>query len=215
VESPDNPAADGLVRAAAAGDEVAFSQLLVRHHDSVLRSIQIAIPHHLRHVIPAEDVLQETFTDAFRHLPALRAESDGSFLAWLRAIAAAKASNAREAALAKKRGGGRRRIRLHAGDSTSAAGSLLRALVRETRGPIGRAADREGVAMLRSALVGMESDDRRAVSLRYMEGASVDEAAREMGRAPGAFRTLCWRALRRLRVAMADAGSADAGGDRR
>ena len=201
---------EAVVRAASAGDQVAFSQLLVRHHDAVLRAIRLSIPARLRPAVGDEDLLQETFTEAFRRLPTLRAETEASFVAWLKAIAVAKVANAREAAAAMKRGGARRRIPLHAGDSTNARGALLKALARQTRDPALRAADREGVARLRSTLGRMEDDVRTAVELRFLQGAAVTEAARTMGRESGAFRTLCWRALRRLRVAMAESEPASA-----
>ena len=201
---------EGYVRAAAAGDEVCFSQLLVRHHDAVLRAIRGAIPPRLRHVIGAEDLLQETFTEAFRRLGTLRAETDAGFLAWLKAIALAKAANAREAADAKKRGGGRRQISLHAGDSTSGPRSLLKVLARQTRDPLQRAVHRERLDRLRSTLDGMEEDARRAIELRFLHGAAVSDAARQMGRESGAFRTLCWRALHRLRAALANTKAAGA-----
>ena len=126
------------------------------------------------------------------------------------------APNAREAAVAVKRGA-RRRIPLHAGDSTNARRALLKALARQTRDPASRAADREGVARLRSTLGRMEEDVRTAVELRFLQGAEVTDAAREMGRESGASQ---WAARRggagssRIKLAPSAPGAGRPGGDR-
>lgn len=71
----------GLVRRAAAGDEIAFELLVRRHTDAVWRLCYGVLRDHGT----AEDAVQDTFVKAYRALAEFRAES--TFKTWLLTIA--------------------------------------------------------------------------------------------------------------------------------
>src|SRR4030095_8715520 len=69
-----------LVRAAQAGDDLAFSELVRAYQDiAVAYATSILKDYHL-----AEDAAQEAFVDAYRELASLR--EPAAFVAWFRAI---------------------------------------------------------------------------------------------------------------------------------
>ena len=70
-----------LVKSAAAGDAAAFEVLMRRHKGSVFRIAYRMLGNRE----DAEDVQQETFVRAYRHLRAFR--GDAAFASWLHAIA--------------------------------------------------------------------------------------------------------------------------------
>ncbi len=77
---PDDP--DGtLVRAAKNGDSSAFDELVNRHERAIFRLAQNIT----RNIGDAEEVLQDTFLQAFRHLGRFNGES--KFSTWLTRIA--------------------------------------------------------------------------------------------------------------------------------
>ncbi|MBI5069253.1 MAG: sigma-70 family RNA polymerase sigma factor [Deltaproteobacteria bacterium] len=71
-----------LVTLAAAGDGVAFGELVARHQDRVYA---VAM-HLLRDAAEAEEVVQETFLAALEKLPGFR--GDAAFTTWLHRVAA-------------------------------------------------------------------------------------------------------------------------------
>jgi RNA polymerase sigma-70 factor (ECF subfamily) len=84
------PAADvELVRRAQAGDEAAFGELVDRTRRAVFRTALAAV----RSPAEAEDVAQEAFVAAFRHISRFR--GDSSFKTWILTIAWRKARDRR------------------------------------------------------------------------------------------------------------------------
>src|SRR5918911_174909 len=78
----DVPRDSELVRKARQGDASAF-ELLIKRYDRRLYRVARSV---LRDSSEAEDVVQETFVQAFTHLADLR--NDASFSTWLTRIAA-------------------------------------------------------------------------------------------------------------------------------
>ena len=77
---PDKEKITSLARAAQAGDDIAFAELVRAYQDiAVAYATSILGDHHL-----AEDAAQEAFVEAYRELPALR--DPAAFAAWFRTI---------------------------------------------------------------------------------------------------------------------------------
>ncbi|HZF41484.1 MAG TPA: sigma-70 family RNA polymerase sigma factor [Blastocatellia bacterium] len=77
---PDKEKITSLVRAAQAGDDLAFAELVRAYQDiAVAYATAILRDYHL-----AEDVAQEAFVEAYRELPALR--EPAAFAAWFRTV---------------------------------------------------------------------------------------------------------------------------------
>lgn len=64
------------------------------------------------------------------------------------------------------------------------------------------AARDEGVQALTVAIAGLPDDYRVAVQLRHLEGRSVEEVAKELGRTPDAVRGILQRAKEKLQQAI-------------
>src|SRR5262249_11109545 len=76
----DKESTMSLVRAAQAGDDLAFSELVRAYQDiAVAYATSILKDYHL-----AEDAAQEAFVEAYRELTALR--EPAAFAAWFRSI---------------------------------------------------------------------------------------------------------------------------------
>jgi RNA polymerase sigma-70 factor (ECF subfamily) len=72
---------EDLIRAALKGDQKSYADLVHRHQPPILRMAQ----RHLRQREEAEDVVQQVFVQAYRHLSSFRGES--KFFTWLYTIA--------------------------------------------------------------------------------------------------------------------------------
>jgi len=91
---------------------------------------------------------------------------------------------------------------LRGGDSLA---GLLDALGGTQATPSRAARSSESERLLRLALAQLGPDQRRAIELRYLHGLSVSDTAARMDRTERAVRSLCVRALIRLREILGDA----------
>src|SRR5262249_33837750 len=69
------------------GDEYAFRALFVKYQKRLALLIHYKLGHEMRRLADVEDVLQETFLEAFRDIKRFRYEKPGGFLSWLSRIA--------------------------------------------------------------------------------------------------------------------------------
>lgn len=78
---------EGVLQQAMAGSSAALQRVLLLHYNALSRYITPKVPSDLQAVVGTEDILQQTFTDAFRGIAKCRAQDNGAFLGWLKAIA--------------------------------------------------------------------------------------------------------------------------------
>jgi RNA polymerase sigma-70 factor (ECF subfamily) len=147
--------------------------------------------------------MQQVYLDALHNIDRFVDQGHDSFFAWLRQIALNRICDAdRKAFQTAKRGAEVRAADL--GRDASLA-PLFEALAGSLTSP-SRAADlaeREG--LLRRALTQLSEDQRRAIELRYLHQLNVAETAAKMDRSERAVRSVCVRALIRLRELLGDA----------
>ncbi|MBI4716173.1 MAG: sigma-70 family RNA polymerase sigma factor [Planctomycetes bacterium] len=186
-----------LVAWAARGDRAAMQRLLIRHHERLLNHINDRVPADVRGLLSAEDVCQETYVAMFQQITTLRDRSARTFASWLQAIAERKLIDAVRALRARKRGGTGRAAGRAAADVSSVI-ELLDLVAVDEHTPSRSLARRELIAGVRAAIDELKEDHRAALRLHYLEGRTVDETARRMGRSGGAVVMLCHRALRQL-----------------
>jgi len=189
---------DGLVERAVRGDEAALTELLEVTGPQVRAGL--AVPESLRAVLSADDVLQETYTDAWLHVGSLRERSVEGFRAWLARLARNNLLDARKLLLADKRGGNRRRVR--GGSEEDSLLGLHERVQAGSRTPSAKAVRRELCERMREALDQLRGDHRRAVELYDLQGRPIEEVAEALGRSPGAVYMLRARALDGLRAAL-------------
>ncbi|MEW6250604.1 MAG: RNA polymerase sigma factor [Planctomycetota bacterium] len=192
-----------LIARARRHDESALTELLNNHAQRLLDSIRAELGERLRQRLESQDVLQQVYLDALHSIDRFVDRGQDSFFAWLRQIALNRICDAdRRAFQTVKRGA---EIRAADLGQSRALGALFEAVAASCGSPSGVAdlAEREG--LLRNALEQLSPDQRRAIELRYLHQLSVAEAAVKMDRTEPAVRSLCVRALIRLRELLGDA----------
>jgi RNA polymerase sigma-70 factor (ECF subfamily) len=174
---------DELILAARGGDLDAYSALVERYRRDALRvAYGIADGE-------ADDVAQDAFVKAYRHLAGFRAGA--SFRAWLLAIVANEARNRRRSY--HRRAALVLRVRADNGATTREAADPADAAVMQSR--------RE---QLLDAVARLPERDRQVVSLRYFAQLSEAETAQALGCAAGTVKSRLSRALDRLRAELGE-----------
>jgi RNA polymerase sigma-70 factor (ECF subfamily) len=175
-----------LIRRSAAGDRLAFDEFVSRHQAAVFRFARALADADA----DAEDALQETFLNAWRHASAFRGEA--SPRTWLLAIA-------RHAAFRLHRRRQDEPTQLEPlGDLGAAAGWGA-----ET--PEALALTREGRDLLARALDALSVTDREVVILRDVEEIPGEDVAAMLGLTLPAMKTRLHRARLRLAAKVKEA----------
>jgi RNA polymerase sigma factor (sigma-70 family) len=182
-----------LCHAAANGNELAFSELYLRH----CRALQAFVFHLMgarhRHE-DAEDVVQDAFVRALDAISQHR--FSGDFKRWLFTIA-------RNRSIDLMRG---ERVRMV---SLESAGIELKTQLGATT-PVAAVETREEVAWLVDAIGKLPERQRSALLLRELAGLSHDAIAEELDTTPGSARALITRARDGVREAAERDGRKDA-----
>lgn len=174
-------------------------RLLEAESGGLRRAVDEALPRRWAALLAAEDVLQQTYTDAFVGIQGFVPVGDGAFGSWLRSMARNNVRDAVRALEADKRGGGLRP--LGAQDlATSAAGLLDRLGAGTQTSPSAHLARSEAAAAVLAAVDGLPAVYSLVIRRMDLEGAGAAAVARELGRSAGAVHLLRQRALARLRV---------------
>jgi RNA polymerase sigma-70 factor (ECF subfamily) len=171
-----------IVSRVCAGDVEAFALLVDRHHARCLR----LATHLLGDADEADDVVQEAFVRAYRHLGAYRERE--RFGAWLARIVVnqCRSRAARE----------RRWPRADLAASEAQAGDAL------AIPPASEAADRR--AALAHALAQLAPEQREAVVLRFADALTYDEMSALTGVGVSALKMRVQRACGRLRALLSE-----------
>ena len=175
-----------LVRRAKGGDEAAFNELVERHQDRVYRHAERM----LGNPQDAEEVLQDTFLQAYRHLGSF--EERSRFSTWIYRIAT------NESLMRLRRSSRRREVQLEEAPS----GEVERASeeVREfARSAIDHVMDREIREILAKALHELPSEYRVVFVLRDVDELSNAEVAEILGLSVPAVKSRLHRARLWLR----------------
>ncbi len=186
---PTEPTDVELLHAHVAGDEQAFTTLVMRHRD---RLWGVAL-RTMRSPEEASDALQDALLSAFRRAGQYR--GDAAVLTWLHRIVV-------NACLDRLR-----RMRLRATvplpDDPDRSDELTDPA--DPAADVGALEVRHDVA---AALAQLNPDQRAALVLVDMEGYSVDEAAQILGCAPGTVKSRCSRGRARLVPLLSGLGAA-------
>jgi RNA polymerase sigma-70 factor (ECF subfamily) len=188
---------------AAAGSRPAVERLLMDHYTPLVQHLQPLIPVSLQSVVSVEDILQETFRQAFQDIRTFTPTTEKCLASGLKAIAGNRLRDAIKAQRRKKRGGGQNRVQPPAyPDEDSVAADLAEMLSTGRSTPSQSLARKEVIRAVQIAMAGLPEDYREAVRLRFLEGRSVEGVAGAMHRSPGAVRGLLDRAKRAMRESM-------------
>ena len=178
-----------------------MDRLLLSCYPRLLARIDQKFPAELRSVLSPEDILQDTFTYAFRGVASFRPEGADAFYRWLTAIADNRLIDTVRAQQAAKRGGGRGTGQ----NARSSIAALIDLVALNDRTPSRSAGGHEAAAAVQVALAGLKDEYREALALRFLEGLSVADTAARLGKTEPAVHKLCSRGLQSLREAMGEA----------
>ena len=189
-----------LLRKAASGDADALTALLKKHAPGVRASISGQIPARWQSVLSEDDVMQQTYADAFSDIAHFDPDEDGSFSGWLCRLAQCNLRDAIRMLKAVKRGGRINRVEID--DPANSAVWLVNMLTASGTSPSRGAAGREAESLLAHALAQLPPNYRLVVRMFDLEGHDVDTIAQRLDRSPGAVYMLRARAHNRLRKLM-------------
>lgn len=189
-----------LLSQAASGDEQALTRLLQEHGPIVRQRLAPRIPHRWQSVLSVDDVMQQTYTDAFLDMDRFTPTGEGSFTAWLTSLAECNLTDALRMLDAAKRGKDHQRIEPQAGHDSFLVLHELLGATRST--PSQHVARDEARTALERAIQQLPDTYRRVVEMYDLEARPVEEVARVLKRSPGAVYMVRARAHRRLRDLM-------------
>jgi RNA polymerase sigma-70 factor (ECF subfamily) len=182
-ESADDHA---IVTAARSGDQEAFAILVKRHTGKVFA---VAL-RYARVRQDAEDIVQETFQNAFLYLD--KFEGKSAFLTWLTRIAV------NQALMLLRSRRSRRESSIDTLNSEEIAASLLE-MPDPRPDPEANYVVRERVEVLSAAIGKLRPTVRTAIELRELADLSTRETARRMGISVGAVKARVFHGRKHLR----------------
>jgi RNA polymerase sigma factor (sigma-70 family) len=186
-----------LLQRASTGDDDAFARLLEVHAPELRRRMAPRIPQRYRSVIGIDDLMQQTFVDAYCDGMRIEPRGNEAIAAWLTVVAERNLVDAVRMLDAKKRGGDRRRINAARtrGDSWR---DLIELLSASGSTPSRATAERETLDRLEKALRSLPETYRTVVEMCDLQDRPIDDISRELDRSSGAVYMLRARAHRML-----------------
>lgn len=191
-----------LIYRAVSGDADALSALLKEHAPEIRASLAGQIPARWRSVLSVDDVVQQTYADAFLSIGQFDPDEDGAFAGWLFRVAQCNLRDAIRMLKAVKRGGRSARVEFH--DPAKTAAALIDMLSDSGTAPSKGASDEEAASHLDHALSHLPPSYRLVVQLYDLEDVDVGTVAERLGRSCGAVYMLRARAHDRLRELLGD-----------
>jgi RNA polymerase sigma-70 factor (ECF subfamily) len=182
-----------LVDQARDGDHRAFEELCRGHRERLLALIRSRLGPAARQGADPEDVLQAALVRALHSLQRFEWRGDDSFLRWLESIAI-------HVTLDAVRHQGRRTVLRIDRDPTGDVASPSKGLRR-----------RERLDRLELSMKALSPDYRTVLRLARMDGLSIKEIAKQMGRSESAVHNLLLRATKQLRQSFGDTESLNLG----
>ncbi len=186
-----------LLYEAVGGNAEALSTLLQIHGPGARASIAGQIPRKWQSVLSEDDVMQQTYTDAFLDITSFAPDEDGSFPGWLRRLTQCNLRDAIRMLKAIKRGG--RTHRVECDDPAKSAVAFMTMLTASGTSPSQGAAGKEAESLLSDALAKLPPSYRIVVERFDLKGHDMESVALELGRSVGATYMLRTRAHDRLR----------------
>src|SRR5678816_646407 len=188
-----SPQVDSLIRAAQAGDQDAFEQLVRTYDQSVLR----LATNLLRSPEDAQDVYQEAFLRVFRNLKSFR--FDCSFHTWLYRIVTNLCLDQMRKRKVRKEGSSQVEgadgpvDRMDAVPEVSAQGDPERSML-----------NGELRQRVKQALSGLTSRERMVFELRHYQGLKLRNIGEILGTSEEAAKNCLFRATQKMRVVLGD-----------
>ena len=188
VAEEANPHTFALVERARRGDAGAFEALIAASRQTLATYVRVRIGEHLRHRLDVEDVLQESFVQAWKSMASFRWTGDRCFERWLAGIAEHVILKT-----ARRRGDQILYVKREADGSQPSPSTAMRRDERFKR--------------FEDALHHLSPDHRQAILLVRIQGLSFKEAGERMGRTAKSVMHLVARGLKKLKENFGDTES--------
>lgn len=191
---------NALLTQAIAGDADALATLLERQGPVIRGQLIPQMPTRWQSLLSVEDVLQQTFADAFVDIKSLRTPDVRALHAWLLRLAKRNLIDAIRMLEAAKRGGDRKRVEATTREESFVA--LHEMLGAVTNTPSRDARRGEAISAMDVALAKLPEPHQTVIKQYDLESRSIEEVAKAIGRTPGATYMLRARAHRMLAEAL-------------
>lgn len=195
---------DDLLSKARSGDRDALGALMERCATDVRSALAGSIPGKWQSQLSIDDVLQQTYIDAFLGLARYLDSQSQGFVGWMITLARRNLIDAFRMLDAEKRGGNHQKVEFHACHESMA--KLSEALGISSQTPSRVAARSEASHRVLDEFQRLPNVYREVIQRYDLEGHPVSIVAAQMRRSPGAIFMLRARAHERLAELM---GSAD------
>lgn len=195
----NRPQHQQLLDQALAGDAEALGELLEHYRAYLTVLAQRYLDQRLKGRLDPADVVQVTFLEAQRDLPAFRGHHIEELLGWLRHILRNNVSSAHQKHIYTQKRSAGREVSNSPTDSRPAITDLAPA---ETTSPSQRMMRDEAAVYLANCLEDLPDTQREALRLRYVEGCSLKQIAETMDKTEMAVAGLLKRGLKALRNKM-------------
>jgi len=189
-----------LLTRATDGDPDALALLLERHGPTVRKTLVGKISARWQSVLSEDDVMQQTYADAFQDIGRFVPQGDGSFVAWLTKMANRSLLDGVKMLEREKRGGKRRQVK--ARDCNESSMALYELVGKTSSTPSRHAARDEARDALARAIQKLPTAYREVVRSYDLDGQPVQQVADALKRSCGAVFMLRARAHAHLREMM-------------
>lgn len=192
-----------LVVASKEGDNDALGRLLEQYRGYLLMLAHRYLSERLRRRVDPGDIVQLTYLEAKRDLPAFRGDTPAEFAGWLRGMLKNNVATAvTRHVMTQKRSVRREVDAAPAAPGKDSAAGWIQQLPGSTTSPSGVAIRAEAVVALVNALHQLPETQAEAIRLRYMEGLPLVEIVERLGKSDTAVAGLLKRGLQKLRTIM-------------
>lgn len=188
----------GAVEKVKGGDYNAFAALFAKHRRRVAALLRYKASPQLLAAVEVDDLLQETFLQAFRDIGRFRYEAPGSFWYWLASIATHVVQDAARFEGRQKRNAGDM-VRFRSASNPDGPDPI------DAKTPTLLLSEKEAVQALFDRLARLPQDYREAILWAKVEGLSTAEIAARTGKTREGAALLLHRALKRLRALAGEA----------
>ncbi|KAA5539586.1 sigma-70 family RNA polymerase sigma factor [Roseiconus nitratireducens] len=199
--------ADPLLDQALQGDNQVLGDLLMRHHDRLVRVVSFRMDPRIRGRVDPADVVQETFLEAMTRFADYRRDPKMPFFLWLRFLTVQKLCLFHRRHLGVLARDVSRDVSVFSGPSPEVSSAVLAAhLIGKLTTPSQAAIRAETQSQLEDALNLMEPIDREVIALRHFEWLTNQETAQVLHLTESAASNRYVRAVKRLKVILDTSG---------
>ncbi len=177
-----------------------LDKMFQEYHDRLLRMIEIRLRPEIRNQIDSNDILQETFMEAYRQMNGRISEPKGSPLVWLRLIVGQQLIMFHRRYFQTQKRNVSREVSIYNQNGLqSDVLSMSGILVGKLTAPSVAARRQELIIRIRECLEELNENDREILSLRHFEQLSNSETAEELNLSPNTASVRYVRALKKFK----------------